>query len=159
MDQVVQAQQSTMQQRETALSMKANKEIHDMKVQLELFLNIDASATARCLSCFDRRAQLQNQNVVGSDGKTYQMQGPGAEKLPLPTVQPPRGGNKHGSKTAMLGGAGAPLHSIRTQALMRAEDCLSKNLGRAASVQGLGYAEGHQSPVSSASAVDLSGYS
>eukprot|EP00927_Polykrikos_kofoidii_P068173 TRINITY_DN63546_c0_g1_i1.p1 TRINITY_DN63546_c0_g1~~TRINITY_DN63546_c0_g1_i1.p1 ORF type:complete len:423 (+),score=91.46 TRINITY_DN63546_c0_g1_i1:317-1585(+) len=50
---------------------RITKELNVLQSRLGSFLDKGASATARCLSCFDRRVQLHNTIVVGSDGKTY----------------------------------------------------------------------------------------
>lgn len=149
-ERMIHAELKELQERESARADKAKGEIHDLQAQLELFLSVESAATARCLSCSDRRAQLQNQTSVGSDGKVYQSQrlgtpsagGPsvGGEKLPSVPI---RGALKSGSKSQFLGGAGAPLHGMRT----RAEDGSTKGLGRAASVGGLGSGDGRHNPI------------
>jgi len=154
-DRTIHIQLKALQEREAAQAAKAKNEVVDLRAQLELFLSIDAAATARCLSCHDRRLQMTNQVVQGSDGKFYQQHNrataspvggghtAGAEKLPSVQL---RGAHKPGTKASMMGGAGAPLHNLRMHSMLRMEDppgLLSKGVGRAASVGALGSGDGH----------------
>mmetsp|Transcript_52841 Transcript_52841/g.114219 ORF Transcript_52841/g.114219 Transcript_52841/m.114219 type:complete len:750 (+) Transcript_52841:104-2353(+) len=50
---------------------RCSMEIKVMQEQLTAFINQSSSATAKCLSCFDKRLQRENKAVLGSDGKVY----------------------------------------------------------------------------------------
>lgn len=70
---------------------RLTKEVNILQNRLGSFLDKGAASTVRCLSCFDRRSQLTNTIVVGSDGKTYLKSADGASvgkmNIPSPPVR------------------------------------------------------------------------
>jgi len=60
-----------IKQKQGEQQQKLTNEVKTLKAQMESFLDTGASGTARCLSCFSRRAQKLPNIVVGTDGKTY----------------------------------------------------------------------------------------
>jgi len=80
---------------------RLTKEVNILQNRLGSFLDKGAASTVRCLSCFDRRSQLTNTIVVGSDGKTYLKSADGASvgKMNIPSP-PVRNGPPHGPSLA-----------------------------------------------------------
>eukprot|EP00928_Gymnodinium_smaydae_P038274 TRINITY_DN26429_c0_g1_i1.p1 TRINITY_DN26429_c0_g1~~TRINITY_DN26429_c0_g1_i1.p1 ORF type:complete len:395 (-),score=117.33 TRINITY_DN26429_c0_g1_i1:67-1251(-) len=92
--------------KEAADVMRLTKEINNLINKLSGFLDKGASATARCLSCFDRRSQMHNTIVVGSDGKTYLKS---AEGVNIGRLNVPSGGHRGPSPPRIRAGTASPV--------------------------------------------------
>eukprot|EP00927_Polykrikos_kofoidii_P015072 TRINITY_DN16694_c0_g1_i1.p1 TRINITY_DN16694_c0_g1~~TRINITY_DN16694_c0_g1_i1.p1 ORF type:complete len:494 (-),score=72.00 TRINITY_DN16694_c0_g1_i1:45-1526(-) len=57
--------------RENTNANRLARELLELRRLLNEFLEQGSSATARCLSCFTQRAQVENPSAVGKDGKLY----------------------------------------------------------------------------------------
>jgi len=81
----------TLSDKEASDAHRLTKEVNILQNRLGSFLDKGAASTVRCLSCFDRRSQLTNTIVVGSDGKTYLKSADGASvgkmNIPSPPVR------------------------------------------------------------------------
>jgi chromosome segregation ATPase len=79
--------------KEAADVKRLEHQVQALMGKMTQFEDKGASGTARCLSCYSRRAQLTNSIVIGSDGKTYLKSAEGASVGRLNMSSPVRGGS------------------------------------------------------------------
>merc|ERR1711879_407769 len=82
-----------LDQRENADVRRLDSQMQQVMGKMTQFEDKGASGTARCLSCYSRRAQLTNSIVIGSDGKTYLKAADGTNVGRLNVASPIRGGS------------------------------------------------------------------
>lgn len=134
----MQGQMASSDQRHSHDLGRLARELAEIQVRIEFLASLDACATSRCLSCFDRRSPDRNLDNLGKDGRPYKMQRPtssldvasavagsGANAARLSQGGDgarTRGGSKGHAKVSFMGGAGAPLHQYNLQSCVKVED-------------------------------------
>jgi len=92
-DNVLQKALNALGEKEAADVKRLDSQLMALMGKMTQFEDKGASGTARCLSCYSRRAQLTNSIVIGSDGKTYLKSSDGVNVGRLNVASPVRGGS------------------------------------------------------------------
>lgn len=121
-------------------------QIAEIRVQVDIFANVESCVTTRCLSCYDRRSPERSvYEDFGPDGKPHKTR-PTPDRpstgRPTTTLAEPMhvsaarlptvadkfeksrlpGPHKPGSKAPLMGGAGATLHQYNVSHYLRVEE-------------------------------------